>query len=132
MVILTGASAELALIGTNCLRIADDVLPYEGNQGYQSVSDVVNFWLNHNNIPPSSLVTTELNGGDEVLDEYTGGNENTSVVLYTVNSEHDKPGGHVRFSDSIGGTNPNQIFWDFFIQLQSLMIRNQISLILSV
>ena len=87
--------------------IADDVLPYEGNQDFQSVADVVKFWLNHNNILSSSLETTELNGGD------TGGNENTSVVLYTINREHDKPGGHVWFSDDIGGTNPNQILWDF-------------------
>jgi len=93
--------------------IADDVLPYDGNEWYQSVSDVVNFWLNHNNIPTSSLVTTELNGGDVVRDEYTGGNENTSVVLYTVHEENDKPGGHVWFSDDIDGTNPNQILWDF-------------------
>lgn len=93
--------------------IADDALPYEGNQDFQSVSDVVSFWLNHNNIPTSSLVTTELNGGDVVRDEYTGGDEDTSVVLYTINREHDKPGGHVWFSDDIGGTNPNQILWDF-------------------
>jgi polyhydroxybutyrate depolymerase len=93
--------------------IADDALPYDGNQDFQPVSDVIDFWLNHNNIPTSSLVTTELNGGDVVRDEYTGGNESTSVVLYTINSEHDKPGGHVWFSDDIGGTNPNQILWDF-------------------
>lgn len=94
--------------------VADDALPYEGNQNFQSVSDVVKFWLNHNNIPIPSLVTTELNGGDVVRDEYTGGTENTSVVLYTVKREHDKDGGHVWFSDDIGGTNPNQILWDFF------------------
>lgn len=93
--------------------IADDALPYEGNQNFQPVSDVVDFWLNHNNIPTSSLVTTQLNGGDVVRDAYTGGNENTSVVLYTINREHDKPGGHVWFSEDIGGTNPNQILWDF-------------------
>lgn len=93
--------------------IADDALPYGGNQNFQSVSDVVDFWLNHNDIPASSLVTTELNGGDVVRDEYTGGNENTSVVLYTVNSEYDKPGGHVWFTDDIDGTSPNQILWGF-------------------
>lgn len=93
--------------------IADYVLPYEGNEWYQSVSDVVNFWLNHNNIPTSNLVTTDLNNGDVVRDEYTGGNENTSVVLFTVKEEHDKPGGHVWFSDDIDGINPNQILWNF-------------------
>ncbi len=93
--------------------IADEVLPYEGNEWYLSASDVVDFWVTHNNIPTSSLVTTDLNGGDVVRDEYTGGNDNTSVVLYTVHEEHGKPGGHVWFSGDIDGTNPNQILWDF-------------------
>ena len=93
--------------------IADDVLPYEGNGDFQSVPEVVDFWLNHNVVPPSSLVTTELNGGDVARDAYTGGRENTSVVLYAVASEHDKPGGHVWFTEDIGQTSPNQILWDF-------------------
>ena len=93
--------------------IADDVLPHEGNEYFQSISNVINFWLDHNNIPASSLVTTKLNGGDVIRDEYTGGNENTSFVLYTVNREHNRPGGHVWFSDDIDGTSPNQILWDF-------------------
>jgi polyhydroxybutyrate depolymerase len=93
--------------------ISDGVLPYEGNHNYQPISDVVNFWTNHNSIPASSLVTTELNGGDVVRAAYSGGNEDTSVVLYTVNAEHGKPGGHVWFSDDIDGLHPNQILWDF-------------------
>ncbi len=93
--------------------IADDVLPLEGNQDFQSISNVVDFWLNQNNIPSSSLISTELNNGDVLREEYTGGNENTSVVLYTVNREDDKDGGHVWFSADIDGVHPNQILWDF-------------------
>lgn len=93
--------------------IGDEVLPYEGNHNYQSVSDDVNFWLNHNNIPPSNLVTTELNGGNVVRDEYSGGKDNTCLTLYTVYEEHRKTGGHVWFSDDIDGVSPNQILWDF-------------------
>ncbi len=93
--------------------IADEVLPYEGNQWYLSASAVVNFWVTHNKIPSSSLVTTQLNGGDVVRDAYTGGQENTSVVLYTVHKEFGKPGGHVWFSDEIDGVKPNKILWDF-------------------
>ena len=48
-----------------------------------------------------------------VRDVYTGGNENTSVVLYTVNNEFNEPGGHVWFSEDIDGTSPNQILWEF-------------------
>ena len=93
--------------------IGDDILPYEGNQNYQSVSEVVNFWLNHNNIPSASLVTTELNGGTVVRDEYSGGNDNTCLTLYSVYEEYGKAGGHVWFSDEINGSSPNQILWDF-------------------
>ena len=90
----------------------DDVLPYSGNQDYQSVSDVMDFWLSHNGIPDSNLVTTAFNDGDMVRASYEGGTDNTSVVLYTDNEEHEK-GGHVWFSGDIDGNSPNQILWDF-------------------
>ena len=90
----------------------DNVLPYDGNQNYQSVSDVVNFWLSHNGIPASNLVTIEFNDGNMVRKSYTGGNENTSVVLYTDYEEQGK-GGHVWFNGAIDGNSPNQILWDF-------------------
>ena len=91
---------------------SDNVLPYDGNQDYQSVSDVVNFWLSHNGIPVSNLATIEFNDGDMVRKSYTGGNENTSVVLYTDYEEQGK-GGHVWFNGAIDGNSPNQILWDF-------------------
>jgi len=87
---------------------SDDALPYEGNQDFQSVSQVIDFWLAHNNIESSSLVSTDLDGGNIQRDEYTGGTDNSSVVLYTITN-----GGHVWFSDDIDGTSPNQILWDF-------------------
>jgi len=91
----------------------DDVLPLEGDDESQSVSDVIEFWLDQNNISPNSLVKTELNNGNVLRHEYLGGNENSSVVLYVINREHNKDGGHVWFSDEIGGISPNQILWDF-------------------
>ena len=50
--------------------------------------------------------------GDMVRESYTGGNENTSVVLYTDYEEQGK-GGHVWFNGAIDGKSPNQILWDF-------------------
>lgn len=94
--------------------IEDDVLPYDGSMWYQSVSDVVNFWLNLNDIPSSSRLSTQLNDGKVVRDEYFGGNENSCVTVYTINEEFDKPGYHVWFSDEINGASPNKIMWDFF------------------
>lgn len=93
--------------------IDDGVLPFDGNQDFQSVPDVIDFWLNHNNIPASNLVTSELNSGDVVRDVYEGGNENTAVVLYTINREFENEGGHVWFSDDMDGKSPNEILWEF-------------------
>ena len=103
------ASEQISVIHFH--GIADEVLPYDGNEYFQSVFDVIKFWLNHNNIPISNLITTEFNGGDVARDKYR--NRNASVVLYTIHNEYGKPGGHVWFSDQIGGKNPNQILWDF-------------------
>ena len=96
--------------------IADYSLPYEGNQYYQSIAEVADFWLNHNDIPASSQVTSTLNDGDVVRDEYSGGSTNTCLTVYTVYEEKDEPAGHVWFNDPIDGTTPNQILWDFFTE----------------
>lgn len=94
--------------------IADEVLPYNGNAWYQSVAEVVNFWLAENNIPQTSLMTTELNEGKVVKDEYLGDDAGSCVQLYTIHEEWDKPGGHVWFSEEINGSTPNEIIWNFF------------------
>ncbi len=93
--------------------IGDDVLPYGGNLWYQSVDEVVSFWLNKNSIPSNSLISSELNGGNVIKDEYMGSSEHSCLTLYTVHEEFDKPGGHVWFSEEIGGATPNRIMWDF-------------------
>lgn len=93
--------------------IEDDVLPLAGNQDFQSVSAVIDFWLNHNGIPESNRVRRELNNGNVTLEQFTGGNGNTDFTFYTINREFDKPGGHVWFTGDIEGVSPNQIMWDF-------------------
>lgn len=93
--------------------IEDEVLPYDGNESYRSIPEIVDFWLNHNNIDASSLESNALNGTDVLSEIYNGGDENTSYALYTINSEFDKSGGHVWFSSDIEGKSPNQIMWEF-------------------
>lgn len=92
---------------------ADFALPYEGNQDFQAVSAVIDFWVSHNNISNTTPTTTDLGGGVS-KDEYTGGSDDTSVVLYTIQN-----GEHVWFSDSIGGEAPNQILWNFLSGTQN-------------
>ncbi len=94
--------------------IEDEVLPYNGNQWYQSVSEVVNFWLTTNNISEMSLVSTTLNDGKVKLDEYSNPSLQACLNLYTIYEEYDKPGGHVWFSDAIAEQSPNEIMWNFF------------------
>jgi polyhydroxybutyrate depolymerase len=87
---------------------ADGALPYAGNQDFRSVADVISFWVNHNQISPTEPTTTQLNGGRVRLDSYTGGAEDSAVMLYTL-----QDGGHVWFDEDIGGESPNQILWGF-------------------
>ncbi len=94
--------------------IEDWVLPYNGNVWYQSVEEVIHFWLDQNNINSSSLSSTQLNGGNVILDTYSGGNDNSCIALYTIHEEFDKPGDHVWFSEAIEGITPNKIMWNFF------------------
>ena len=93
--------------------INDDVLPYTGNSDYQSIDSIVDFWLDHNQIPSSSLNQSNLENGAVLLEEWTGGSEGTAYTLYTINEENGSPGGHVWFSAAIDGRSPNQILWDF-------------------
>ncbi len=91
----------------------DDVLPLEGNQDFQAVSSIVDFWLEQNSIPRDSLSSDELKGGDVLREIYEGGSEDTSFALYTIKSEYGRGGGHVWFGEEIEGQTPNEILWDF-------------------
>ena len=94
--------------------VGDYVLPYNGNEWYGSVADVVDLWLDHNGIPAASQTTTSLNGADVVHDAYSGGNGGTCLSLYTVEQEFGAPGDHVWFSQSMDGVSPSRILWEFF------------------
>ena len=96
--------------------VADFVLPYYGDQFYAPVQDVVGLWLTHNQIPASSLVSSELNGGNVTHDAYQGGANNTCLSFYTVVEEYGAPGDHVWFTEDMDGVSPNRIMWEFFME----------------
>lgn len=93
----------------------DFVLPYNGDQYYASVPDVVSLWVDHFQIPTSTLTSTDLNGGNVVHDSYFGGTNNTCLSLYTVIEEYGFPGDHVWFSQDMDGVPPNEVMWEFFV-----------------
>lgn len=94
--------------------VDDEVLPYDGNQWYQSVSQIVDFWLDKFGIPINSLVSQTLKEGDVLKDEYM--NNNACITVYSIFEEYDKPGGHVWFSEEIEDISPNEIMWNFFTE----------------
>ena len=98
--------------------IADEVIPYDGSGDFPAVLNVIDFWVEHNGIDESNLVSTQLNNGDVVRDEYTGGAQESSVVLYTIHNENGMEGGHVWFSGDIDGVSPSQLMWDFLSAYQ--------------
>ncbi|MCP4775308.1 MAG: hypothetical protein GY880_13820 [Planctomycetaceae bacterium] len=89
------------------------MLPYKGNEHYQSVPDLIDSWRQHHGISRTSHDRKILNDGRAVSDSYLASNQQAAVVFYTIKSEHGKPGGHVWFSDEINGVHPNQILWNF-------------------
>ena len=74
---------------------------------------MVSLWVNHFQIPTSTLTSTELNGGNVVHDSYHGGTNNTCLSLYTVIEEYGFPGDHVWFSQDMDGVSPNRVMWEF-------------------
>ena len=87
---------------------ADDALPYDGSSDFQSVASVIDFWVAHNQITQTTPNTTTFNDGQVTLDSYTGGAEDSSVLLYTIEG-----GGHIWFDEPIDGQHPSDILWDF-------------------
>ena len=94
--------------------VGDFVLLYNGDQSYAAVPDVVSLWVDHLQIPTSTLSSAELNGGNVVHDSYHGGTNNTCLSLYTVVEEYGAPGDHVWFSQDMDGVSPNAVMWEFF------------------
>ena len=92
----------------------DSVIPLDGSGDFPSVYSSIDFWVEQNQIPEGSEVSSVLNGGDVSLERYVGGREGTEVNLYVINTEFDKPAGHSWFSAQIEGKTPNQIIWEFF------------------
>ncbi len=103
--------------------IGDEVLPYYGNDWYQSVEQVVNYWLGVNNLPSEPHVTNELENGNVIIDQYIG-EQNACLELFTIIEEFDKPGDHVWFSEEISNKSPSEIMWLFFSEPCSLGTSN--------
>jgi len=98
----------------------DSVIPLDGSGDFPSVYSSIDFWVEQNQIPEGSEISSVLNGGEVTLERHVGGRNGTEVNLYVINTEFDKPAGHSWFSAQIEGRTPNQIIWKFFSDSTSL------------
>ena len=92
----------------------DSIIPLDGSGDFPSVYSSIDFWVEQNQIPEGSQISSVLNGGDVTLERHVGGRGGTEVNFYVINTEFDKPAGHSWFSAEIEGRTPNQIIWELF------------------
>ena len=97
--------------------LLDSHVPYNGGHGSNasgsridlSVNESINFWVEHNNC--NSTPEIEKNGNITIM-RYTGGRNNTDVILYTIeNGEHWWPGSD---KDPYKEFSASPVIWDFF------------------
>jgi len=92
----------------NANGTSDSVVPYNGGTtGYQAIPDVLDYWVDHNNITAEPVVTTISDSIEHTL--YAGGDNGVSVEHYRIEG-----GDHVWFDDDFGGSNLETLVWNFF------------------
>ncbi len=92
---------------------ADTTVPYEGGTtGFQSIPDVLEYWVNVNNITSEPITNSVDDNGTTVERTYYGGGTNGVAV------DHYKiiGGEHVWFELDYEGSDTNRLIWDFFSQ----------------
>ncbi|MFX0065231.1 MAG: alpha/beta hydrolase family esterase [Candidatus Hermodarchaeota archaeon] len=96
----------------------DSKVPYEGGIGSiagtredLSVNESISFWITHNNC--STVPVIEMSDDGEVIREiYSGGINNTEIMLYSI-----VRGGHVwpgSSRDTIRAISAAEVIWEFF------------------
>jgi polyhydroxybutyrate depolymerase len=100
---------------------ADDVVPYDGTADFMAVSDIVEYWVDHNNCitEPSIFEIEDINIFDGCTAEryvYSGGINNADVEHYKIlGGGHTWPGTAFFY---LGVTNldfnASKVIWDFF------------------
>jgi polyhydroxybutyrate depolymerase len=88
---------------------ADSVIPYNGNNDYNSVQSVLDYWIDFNNT--TSNPTISIDNNEEIAIEhyqYGQGNNGSAVEHYKYIE-----GNHVWFSNTYQGKNTAELIWNF-------------------
>jgi polyhydroxybutyrate depolymerase len=92
---------------------SDDTIPYDGGTvGYQSIPDVLNYWVEANNISEDPITSSFDDNGTTIEHFlYEGGDDGVAVSHYKVNG-----GYHVWFDNNYEGSDTGHLIWDFVSQ----------------
>lgn len=88
---------------------SDGVIPYNGNNDYNSAQSILDYWIDFNNTITNPTVNSESDGG-MTIEHYIYDQGDSSVSV-----EHYKfiGGDHVWFNVSFQGQNTDQLIWNF-------------------
>lgn len=88
---------------------ADSVIPYNGNNDYNSVQSVLDYWIDFNNTISNPTISIDNSGAIAIEHYQYGQGDNGSAV------EHYKyiEGNHVWFSNTYQGENTAELIWNF-------------------
>ena len=88
---------------------SDGVIPYNGNNDYNSAQSTLDYWIDFNNTKTNPTVTSYDNGGIPIEHYvYDQGNSSVSVEYYKYTG-----GNHVWFSSTFEGKNTSELVWNF-------------------
>jgi polyhydroxybutyrate depolymerase len=88
---------------------SDNVIPYNGGNGWNSVQKTLDHWINFNNTTSTPTISIDDSEGI-TIEHYVYGEGNSSVSV-----EHYKyvGGNHVWFSSTFQGLNTSELIWNF-------------------
>jgi polyhydroxybutyrate depolymerase len=88
---------------------SDQVLPYNGNNDWNSTQSTLDYWINFNNTNTNPDLTIDNNGG-MTIEHYVYNLGDSSVSV-----EHYKyiGGNHVWFNATFNGQNASELVWNF-------------------
>ena len=88
---------------------SDDIIPYNGGNGWNSVQKTLYHWINFNNTTSNPTLSIDYSGGMTIEHYvYDEGNYSVSVENYKYIG-----GDHVWFSSTFRGRNTSELIWNF-------------------
>lgn len=88
---------------------ADGVIPYEGNNEWNSAQSVINYWINFNNTSTTAIINSDSNDGITIEHYlYEQGDSSVSVEHYKYIG-----GDHIWYNQTYQGQNAAALIWAF-------------------